>query len=647
MYEMRSRSRHHQIIHTLSVVLVGVAAAASTAGEDHQRSPFEFIRWKDVTPEVKVAGRWYELRAVNDIHITKILDYCKNVHHEKWADRFGDDLEGILDGLNQPVSDHVTLAVRDLDGRQETTLRKIPLTRENRAAIVDARYGDRDESDWIVGTPGVKRQHRDTPHQAFAHLLKRIETARPWAEELISAENAAEDLDDLEWHLTHRFAYLGRVAVDYQAAIDTMRAGLGDGISRGAFAVQIMKFLALFGDGNTRLNRWSDIQKEKYLTWAQFLPPKFSSFVMTDAGGRVVAHYAIGRPMRFVEDEYPYVRSLDGVPVERWLSVAAGIVARGSPQFIRHMAARYSMFVGFVREELGLPDNSTLILELESADRARTRRLPMPVVLIPPAPPRAKGFTHKRLPNDIGYLRIAAMNNSPRFLTGIIEVMDEFRNTKGLIIDVRDNNGGSRDVLRTLFPFFMKEDDPPHVANVAAARVPPGKDRHRPEGNLADRFLYPITSQHWSDPERDTLRRFLTGFKPEWPAPRARFTDWHFFALTPRTSPGYYYYDRPVVVLMNSRCFSATDIFLGAFKGWPNVTLMGTPSGGGNGRPTNLALLPRSNLRVQLSSMASFRHDGTLYDGKGIQPDVILRPSPTDVVGATDSLLDAARARLR
>ena len=91
--------------------------------------------------------------------------------------------------------------------------------------------------------------------------------------------------------------------------------------------------------------------------------------------------------------------------------------------------------------------------------------------------------------------------------------------------------------------------------------------------------------------------------------------------------------------------FSACDIFLGAFKGWRNVTLIGTPSGGGSGCKVNYRL-HNSLIRIQLSSMASFQPNGKLYEGNGIQPDIYIEPVPTDFIGRTDTVLDAAIGRL-
>ena len=78
----------------------------------------------------------------------------------------------------------------------------------------------------------------------------------------------------------------------------------------------------------------------------------------------------------------------------------------------------------------------------------------------------------------------------------------------------------------------------------------------------------------------------------------------------------------------------------------PGVTLLGMPSGGGSGR-NRRHTLPNSGIGVRLSSIVSFQPTGQLYDGRGVEPDVSTPPRPSDLIGLTDTQLDAAMARLR
>ena len=106
--------------------------------------------------------------------------------------------------------------------------------------------------------------------------------------------------------------------------------------------------------------------------------------------------------------------------------------------------------------------------------------------------------------------------------------------------------------------------------------------------------------------------------------------------------PGEYFYTSPVVVLVDEGCFSATDIFAAAMGALPNVTLMGTATGGGSAR-TQSFRLPKSGLEVRCASMASFQPNGQLYDGNGVQVDIEVEREPEDLLqGDSDHQLEAA-----
>ncbi|MFC1765131.1 S41 family peptidase [Planctomycetota bacterium] len=240
------------------------------------------------------------------------------------------------------------------------------------------------------------------------------------------------------------------------------------------------------------------------------------------------------------------------------------------------------------------------------------------------------------LPENIGYLRVGPwMSHEPAFQQALQKGMQELRHTRGLIIDVRGNGGGSRAPLRTIFPYFLDPNAAPQVLNVGAYRL-----GHR-QDILDTRWMYRADAPGWSTSESHAIDKHRETFTPEWTLPEGKFSDWHYFVLGPTEDPSTYYYQQPVVILMNTTNFSATDIFLGAFKGQPNVTLMGTASGGGSGRRQSWRLR-YSSVRIDLSSMASFQRNGLLYDGRGIPPDIVIEPEATFYIGQSDDTLKAA-----
>lgn len=348
----------------------------------------------------------------------------------------------------------------------------------------------------------------------------------------------------------------------------------------------------------------------------------------------------------FVNADCPYVTRLQGLPVEQWLDAIRPCVTAGSAQLIHLTSVRDLRYYGIFSRKMGLASAKTVQVEFESEDRSNQTVQELSFCAKRPMygcwPKTESGIVD----GSIGYLRLAPfMDFQPAFQDQLIEQMNAFKETKGLIIDVRGNGGGARTPLVTLFPYFMKPDDEPHIVNVAVYRT--GIGREEGDERFTLRNLYPADSPDWTDAERRVISQHAQQFQPQWQPPAGQFSPWHYFVISPVAGDSrYYYYDKPVVILMESWNFSACDIFLGAFKGWRNVTLVGTPSGGGSGSAVSYRLA-HSDIKIKLSSMASFRANGMLYDGNGIQPDVYCEPIPTDAIGQTDTQLDKAKEILR
>ena len=623
------------------LTLCGVASAGDGYPEV---SPFSAVRWKDPTPEVQVNEVWYELLELDGVPTREIILFAKGYGRDKWRQRFEEDLAELLGKMERPVRLQVKLKLKRLDTGETVTLENVPMTPENRRALWEARRTREGEPPLparrVAAPRRVQRQHAAEPKEAFKHLLRRFESSPEQAAILLTRAQAEQDLDELEWDLVHRFSYAKLKGVGVQAALDAVRLGLGDGIDRGALALQLMKVLALFGDGHSQLRESPQA----------LFPPGNTPFLVGDCPEGVVA---FGEDRSdFLDPGHPILVSLDGIEIDRWLAAAAGI-STGSPQHARRHALRTLRYVNYLRQELGIARKDRLLVVLRSLDGKSTKTLDLPLAQRTPADGEWPTGASRRLPGDIGYLRIESMEEGTAFIRSLHEAMAGFRDTKGLVIDVRGNGGGSRDAVRELFPYFMTDKDSPRVANVAAYRLAEGERPDAPEGYLQDRFLYPLSSKQWTPNERKAIEQLAQAFKPEWQPPAGEFSAWHYFVISPKVAgqgaappEHHYHYERPVVVLLNGDCFSATDIFLGTFKGWRNVTLIGTPSGGGSGRAMPLTLR-NSAIALRLSSMASFQRDGRLYDGRGVEPDVVVQPAPTDFLNKSDSVLDAALKRLK
>ncbi|UCD50964.1 MAG: HEAT repeat domain-containing protein [Phycisphaerales bacterium] len=174
------------------------------------------------------------------------------------------------------------------------------------------------------------------------------------------------------------------------------------------------------------------------------------------------------------------------------------------------------------------------------------------------------------------------------------DILEEMRDTRGLIIDARGNSGG----------------DSMLAALVAARFV----DRPRT-------YMY---YRHRTGPAHSDLSERI---------PRR---------LTPR---GPWRYDRPVILLQGRYCMSANESFCAQMAACPNVTTMGEPTRGSTGFPVWFQC--PAGIEVGIPQWIAYQADGEVFDEQGIAPEVPFAWRREAFAGEKDDLLCVALERLR
>ncbi len=146
------------------------------------------------------------------------------------------------------------------------------------------------------------------------------------------------------------------------------------------------------------------------------------------------------------------------------------------------------------------------------------------------------GIDYTMLSKEIAYMYY------PSFSYGISEnnldyILALLSESKGLIIDIRDNGGGMLTNIGSLVGRFIKEE---RTGGYIRHKTGPGYD--------AFSDPYPIKYK----PARDGRIMYL---------------------------------DKPIIVLTNRSCFSAANDFVSVMKQLPNVRIVGARTGGGGGLP--------------------------------------------------------------
>jgi hypothetical protein len=554
-------------------------------------SAFTAVKWEKNKPYVQIVDseNWYELVEFHGIPIEKILEHCRKNRWETEL-RVTEDLVQIVRLMGRTIDKKTSLKLRDKDGKL-IAMRDVTMTEAN-----------------------LKQVFRTRPTRVDAR-----ESAT------FTRENFEHDLRVFQKSLESQFAYLNANNVDYKAAIDRLSKSSPDKISRTKFSRELQKIMAKFIDGHAGVSgRYSGMANG-------YLP-----ILIEPSGERFVA---IGPDRsKLLDSEFPYIRAIDGIKMERWLAATEPYIAKGSRQYKVNRGLRLLSRIQHFRGLLKIDTREKLKIELASRDGKFNKTITLEIAddLI-----RSASWPAVQKPGildgNIGYLRLTSMNDRSTKL--LEEWMSRFRDTDGLIVDVRGNGGGIRTPILELASYLVTEKDEPRIGNLAKYRL---AKSFREDHLSAARYVYRKSSTKFDDRDRAAIEKFMKTFKPQWNPPENEFSQWHFLVLSANTLPSRFHYDKPVAILLDEGCFSATDIFLGTFKGWPNVKLIGQASSGGSARIQNF-VLPRSQINVRCASMASFQPDGKLYDTNGVSPDIpVVRPPEYYIKGGADITLERA-----
>ncbi len=189
---------------------------------------------------------------------------------------------------------------------------------------------------------------------------------------------------------------------------------------------------------------------------------------------------------------------------------------------------------------------------------------------------------------DILYVHLGSFRGPEKPFNELAQIIaSSVNDTKGLILDVRTNGGGS--------------DVNAHI--------------------IAQEFLTSPTRIRWI--------RYRNG--PE----HYSYSRWISNELTPKQRS----YQQPVVIITDRSVFSAAEDFVLALRQLPNVYVAGQFTGGGSGNPMTRELPNGWILKVPRWQVAD-PVTKTLYEGIGLEPDTILVQRTLDTTLGIDRVLD-------
>lgn len=200
----------------------------------------------------------------------------------------------------------------------------------------------------------------------------------------------------------------------------------------------------------------------------------------------------------------------------------------------------------------------------------------------------SNGFKYTTLEDSIGYIYCESFANGLN-INNLSLMLYDLKDTKALILDVRNNGGGLVTTAEKLASAFT--DRKIHCGYMQHKTGPGHNDFSEPE-------------KIYLEPSKGTI------------------------------------WLRPVIVLTNRSVYSAANHFVMLMKELPYVMILGDKTGGGSGLPMNNTLPNGWNVRLSACPTLDARGEQTEF---GIEPDMRVDITSRDWDNGKDTIIEAAK----
>ena len=218
------------------------------------------------------------------------------------------------------------------------------------------------------------------------------------------------------------------------------------------------------------------------------------------------------------------------------------------------------------------------------------------------------GFIYQILPENIGYIHYDSFESDvPEYLLNHMLTM--FKDCKGLILDIRNNDGGSVVNINTLACRFTQETK--LLTGYKLYKTGPGHNEFA--DTIPDYFTPPSALMAAGEV---TSTNELSNIDSN----RVRFL-------------------KPVAVLTNREVYSSANDFVRKVKLFDNVTIIGDRTGGGAGLPINFDLPNGWYARLSTNPIIDINLQHTEF---GIDPDIKVDMAEDALATGRDAILDYA-----
>lgn len=468
----------------------------------------------------------------------------------------------------------------------------------------------------------------------------------------LTKKQITEDIEFLRKVLNEKSSYVYLNGYDFNNDFDDYLKTVKDSTRLEDFGMFITNTLAKIGDRHSSLSKIRGYDLNESL----FLP-----FIYAPVEDKVIVlNKNQNKELEILNPKFPYLKKIDGIDIKDFLKKTRpeDIKAPKETYFtyavrdIRDIEKNYILLNKQLPKEIKLTlSDSTIendtILTVSVVDKSKRKRpwdekFEVDYLFVKDEDYNKPEIIEKlfSIKNNIAYIKIPEMANkdeTPLLFDKVNSFMQSIQNdSKALIIDVRANNGGTRDLLYE-FAKYLIHPDSIYVVNATKQRgpLPLPKDYKK---SLHNRFLFSLSEL--DNEEQKKATEFLQTFKPIYELDENKYSEYYFGLLNgKKLGKPTFYYDKPVYILANEKTFSAASVFVSAFKGLPNIKIAGITTDGSSGN-SEWVDLPNSKLFGKISTMVSFQKNGEILDGYGTEPDIKIERDLEQVLWLSDTQLE-------
>lgn len=470
---------------------------------------------------------------------------------------------------------------------------------------------------------------------------------------ILIKQQIQNDLEFLKKILNQSSSYVYLNGYDFNKDFENYLKAISETAKLEDFGLFLTKTIGKMGDRHSSVTGYR-------LTDTLFLP-----FIYAPENNKVVVlNRNAEKELEILNKSYPYLKKVNGIAIENFLQkiLYADVKAPKDTYFTRAVRELRDIQKNYITLNKPLPKEIELTISDSSFQKDTT------VVVSPVERTKRSTYWDEKFEREyflikdedynkpeivkqlfdikdkIGYIQMPAMvskEDAPHLFDKLKSFMRSIQNnSEALIVDVRSNGGGTRDLIYELAKYFVHPDSI-YVVNATKQRALLPLTGEYKE-SLHSRNLFALSELDRE--EQKSVSQFLKSFKPQYNLDSKKYSEYYFGLFNgKKLSKGSFYYNKPVYILANEKSFSATSVLVSVFKGIKNINIVGVTTDGSSGNSERFEL-PNSKLSIKLSTMVSFQKDGKILDGFGTEPDIKITRDIDQILWKSDNQLEILRS---